>query len=370
MRINKLVLSIFLLAWLAGIYGAALSISPNPQSAALGQPFVVSVNLDTATQIRGCSVRIQYDPSYLSYSSAARGTMFTGQNVGWWRTFNGSPDEDPGVLRVECIIFGAGLYVTGPGNLLNITFNSVAEGFSELTFLQATIYDPLGNVIAETTGSNADVIIGSNFVYTKAKAWLEGPYSLGAMATSINSILPLSSPYPSAPLTTEAIPAEAVDWVLVELRSLATGLAVQAQSAFIFADGYIRSVGKPYLIFFSASPGNYYLVISHRNHLSVMSQVPLNLLGSGALPVCDFSVLANIYGQGGVKQVSPGVYAMAAGDANHNNNIAPSDRNLHWRPQTGQSGYKSADFNLNGNVSPSDLNRFWRLNSGLGSSVP
>jgi hypothetical protein len=333
-------------------------------------PIMISINLDTTTQIRGCTIRLAYDINSLSYASAAKGSMFTGQNVGWWRAFNGSPEEDPGVLRIECIIFGAGVFVTGPGNLLNISFYSLLEGYSELTLLTTELYDPNGNVISGTSSTNGSVIIGNSPVYAKTKVWLEGPYINGSMTTSINSILPLISPYISAPNTVTAIPAGVVDWVLVELRNVYNGSPVKAQSAFLYSDGYIKTPGMPYLVFMNTTPANYYLVISHRNHLSVMSLTTINLSGSGSPPNYDFSFIDNIYGRGGVKQISIGIYAMAAGDASNNNSIAPSDRNSYWRIQTGQSGYKSADFNLNGNVSPSDLNRYWRVNAGMGTSVP
>lgn len=362
----KIVLALILSVMLTSLFCVSVSTEPNPKSTPLSQPFVVGVNLDTITAIRGYAITVNFDTTILQFSSATRGSLFTGANVGWWRVNT----DLPGVVRVECIIFGAGLYVTGPGNLINLTFTAISGEYTDLLISSTELYDVTGVIIPNVTSTNGSIIIGVNPAYTTAKCWLEGPFNNGGMNTTINSILPLASPYTSAPLTVTSIPNNVVDWVLVELRSAYNGVAVKSQSAFLYSDGYIKSPGKPFLVFYNTTPGNYYMVVSHRNHLSVMSHNTVSLVGNGTPTVIDFSNYNNIYGHGGVKQVSTGVYAMAAGDADHNNNVSPSDRNGYWRIQTGLSGYLSADFDLNGNVSPSDLNRYWRVNTGLGTSVP
>ena len=363
---RKLSLALILLAMLSSGLCVQVSILPNPKTTAISTPFTIGINLDTATVIRGCSITLNFNPSILTYSQAAQGSIFSGQSIGWWNINT----SIPGSVRVECIIFGAGLYVTGPGNLLNLTFSAVSGDYTDLTFGTFELYDVSGNVIPNVNSVNESIIIGTNPAYLTAKCWLEGPFSAGMMNTSLNSMLPHTSPYSSAPATVTTIPANVVDWVLVELRSTISGTTLKAQSAFLYSDGSIKSPGKPFLIFMNTTATNYYVVISHRNHLSVMSNIAVSLVGNGTPVFYDFSLYNSIYGHGGVKQVSTGIYAMAAGDASHNNSIAPSDRNLFWRPQTGLSGYYSADFNLNGNVSPSDLNRYWRLNTGMSSSVP
>ena len=223
-----LVLGLISLWAVCGVCPAiSVSTSPFPRTVLSGQAAPIAINLDTATQFRGCMIRIAYDTDLLSYVSASRGPLWNGFNIGWWSTFNGEPNETPGVLRIECVIFGAGFFATGPGNLFNINFNSLSEGYSELNILEVKLYEPVnGTLIPGVTGTSGAVIIGPNPAYAYAKCYLQGPYLDAAMSSELNSSLPLNSPYPVDPVEVSAIPADVVDWLLVELRQSLNGPAV------------------------------------------------------------------------------------------------------------------------------------------------
>ncbi|MCB5270868.1 MAG: cohesin domain-containing protein [Candidatus Cloacimonetes bacterium] len=359
MNLKKLILILSLLAFAAGGIAVSVSSSPNPLVSPANQPFVLAINLDTATQIRGCSIRMGFDPAVLSFTTATKGSLFNGMPVNWWRIFN----ESPGVIRIEAIIFGAGLYVTGPGNLINLSFNSLAEGYSTLDFITTELYDPIGPVIPDVSSTAGNIIIGSNFSYAKAKCYLQGAYSNGLMRTDINEIVPLTSPYPANPITANSIPDDVVDWVLMELRTIPTGAVVKSQSMFLHADGQLSSPGKNLMLFPDTPAQNYYIKIKHRNHLPLISSSACSLVGSGNAPLYDFSLSSNINPQSGAVLLEPNVYALAAGDANQDGLINNLDKNQYWRIQAGQQAYLAADFDLDGQVFPNDLNAYWRLNS-------
>jgi hypothetical protein len=356
----------FLFAAVFSIEAASVSIAPNPKTTPLQQNFTVNFYLDTATQVRGCTAWITRDPAKLTFVSAARGSLFNGFSNFWWQVVQ----ESSTTTRIECLIMGAGLSVTGPGNLLNLTYTAIAGDFTTLTVSGAELFDISGYAIPNVTSTSGDIIIGNLPAYLKTKCWLQGPYSNGTMSTGINSIIPLTSPFTADPVTVSTIPADAVDWMLMELRSTYNGQPVKYQSVFLGSNGYLRTPGKPYVIFMNTTPGSYFVVIRHRNHLPVMSSNAFQFASTGSPPLLDLTSVNNIYGGLGVVVVAPGIIALPAGDADLNGTIAPSDRNLFWRIQTGTSGYLSADFNLNGNVAPSDLNGYWRLNTGLSTSVP
>ena len=113
------------------------------------------------------------------------------------------------------------------------------------------------------------------------KAFLEGAYSSNTMTTELNNqgYIPLTQPYNKAPWNyngnenVTSIPNNIVDWVLVELRTEtdeSTKVAVRA--AFIKSNGWIVDTdGNSPLNFYGIDEGNYYIVIHHRNHLSIMS---------------------------------------------------------------------------------------------------
>ena len=339
---------------------------PNPITSGLFRPFEVSVNIDDSCDIRGYKIIVQYNDNILDFSQAEHGDLFENQPIGWWIV----DEENPGVVRVECIIFGAGLFVTGPGNLLKLGFSGLTEDITDLVFQEIELYDPVGLIIPNVDSINGCIIIGGNPAYISAKCFLEGPYYNGNMNTDINHILPLTSPYIQDPVNVDYISPDVVDWVLVELRETYNGSAIKYQSMFLYDDGAIRSPEMPCMIFMNTQASDYFTVIYHRNHLAIMSSIAVYFVGNGDPNFHDFTNEFHVYGNGGIKELESGIFGMYAGDADQDGGIYPSDRNEHWRIQTGLSGYNSADFNLDGSVYPDDLNDIWRINSGISSTVP
>ncbi len=121
------------------------------------------------------------------------------------------------------------------------------------------------------------------------KVYLEGPFQNGEMTTLLNNLnlIPLSQPYAGAPWnyngleSVTEIPDNVVDWVLVDLRE-STGDASTATSdktiakkaAFLMKDGLVKDInGDQKLDFAIFIHHNLYVVIYHRNHISVISSV-------------------------------------------------------------------------------------------------
>ena len=103
------------------------------------------------------------------------------------------------------------------------------------------------------------------------------------MSTSINSFLPLTQPFNTSPWnytgteSVSTIPNNAVDWILVELR---TNLNVQGQinrAAFLLNNGKIVDTNGLNPLSFIAIPNDYYIVIKHRNHIPIISSTKINL---------------------------------------------------------------------------------------------
>ncbi len=364
---TKLILIICFLACGSLYHAVSVSIAPYPVTTQVQQSFSFSVQLDTVTQIRGFSISISYDPDKISYTRSSRGSIFDGMTLNWWRVNT----DTLGVLHVEGIIFGAGLYVTGPGTLMNATFTALAGDYTPLEISFLEVYDVIGYAIPGFESIDGAVIIGNQPGYFNARAYLQGAYNDGWMHTLLNPVIPLSSPYNSGNVTANTIPIDVVDWVLLELRSDPWGNAVATQAAFLHEDGNITSVGKPFILFMNISPGAYYVVIRHRNHLAIMSANPVNVKASGSPEMMDMGDVANIFDRAGIKEYDDGFScAMLAGDADMDGGVYPSDMNNVWFSQLGMGGYQSGDFNLNQNVSNSDLYLYWRLNAGAASIVP
>jgi len=115
-------------------------------------------------------------------------------------------------------------------------------------------------------------------VELQIKIFLEGAYHSGIMVTDLQTgnHIPLESPYDAT--TVSSIPADVVDWVLVEIWSHVDGSGDNySKSVFVRQDGMVLDINGSDYISITAPEGNYYITVRHRNHLSVMSDVPVYL---------------------------------------------------------------------------------------------
>ncbi len=115
------------------------------------------------------------------------------------------------------------------------------------------------------------------------KVFLQGPYiGNSTMSTTLNSkgLLPISQPYNNPPWNysgTESvtqIPSGVVDWILLKLKEN-DSTSVKTRAAFLKNNGNIVDLdGTSPVTLNDILPDNYYVVVKHRNHLSVMSSDP------------------------------------------------------------------------------------------------
>ena len=167
-----------------------------------------------------------------------------------------------------------------------------------------------------------------------------------------------------------------MDWVLIELRdasgadSATEATMIARQAAFLLNDGSIVGLdGISMLKFYKPINDSLFVVIWHRNHLGIMSTIPLT--ETGGIYSYNFTTSsAQAYGINAQKELAPGVWGMIASDGNADGQVNIDDKDNVWAPQAGEAGYKSGDYNLNGQVANPDKNYFWVPNIGKGSQVP
>ncbi len=114
-------------------------------------------------------------------------------------------------------------------------------------------------------------------VILNLRIYLEGPY-LGNnnMSNALESDFPNNSPYTISPKFIEDLPNNIVDWILVELREEPNGIPICTKSFLLHKDGNIvHDDGISKNLIFPVKEGSYYLVVKHRNHLPIMSSVPV-----------------------------------------------------------------------------------------------
>jgi hypothetical protein len=219
-------------------------------------------------------------------------------------------------------------------------------------------------------------------------AYLEGPFVVWSfeMNTTLNQmgVIPLNQPFNNEPWNysgTESVTAipnsDIVDWVLVELRETTGGpetatpsTIIARQAAFLNNYGNIVGLdGVSNLRFDAVINHNLFIVVYHRNHLSIMNAEPVPYFGSSFY--FDFSASPDyIYGgSAGCKDIL-GSAAMAAGDGNGDGLINELDKNNSWGLNAGTKGYTPGDLNLNHQVNNQDKNDLLINNIGMQSHVP
>ena len=185
------------------------------------------------------------------------------------------------------------------------------------------------------------------------KVFLEGPYSNsnGTMNSTLHPFMPLQQPYSSAPWNYNgnedvvSIPANVVDWILVEMRQAtapanATSATIFARrAAFLLSNGSVVDLdGTSPLQFLNVSvseENNLYVVIRHRNHLSIMSANAL-IKNTNDEHAYDFSLENNIFGGATGYKVVSGKVLKVAGDIDSDNSVFVSDYNQ-WAIRFGQT---------------------------------
>ncbi len=197
-------------------------------------------------------------------------------------------------------------------------------------------------------------------------AVLEGPYlGSGIMSNtlSLQGLLPLLQPFNAAPWSYTgseqlvSLPANAVDWVLVELRSAADASAVVAQQAgILMVDGTVQSAdGISELRFPNATAGSYYVVLRHKSHMDIMTENPVDLSLSNHV---DFRDPALALANNQCKLMSDGVNALAAGDFNGDGIMSFDDYNVFLGNPSDIWQYLSIDTNLDGLNTVLDFNLY------------
>jgi hypothetical protein len=250
---------------------------------------------------------------------------------------------------------GTGVTINGTGNSVTLDFAAGATGGS-LTVLG---HNACGD-------GAVSVAVGLVPIITvNLKVFLEGPFNGTAMNTTLNTntLIPGIQPYGTIYGTTNnAIPADVVDWVLVELRqaidpaNAGSGTIFAQRAAFLKSNGTIVDLdGTSHVLFNNAllTPGNnLYVVIRHRNHLAIMSAVSPGLLAG--VYSYDFTLSGNVYGASNGYKLIIGKTMMATGDANSDgivNSIDYTDWAINYQKPL---GYGKADFGFDGLINSLD----------------
>ncbi len=208
---------------------------------------------------------------------------------------------------------------------------------------------------------------------------LEGPYGGGLMNDALRILpsFPLTEPFTamgyseagfvsgatigSSVLTTTGNNA-IVDWVILEMRPVATpGTVAASRAVLLQRDGDVVDLdGVSTVGFAGLAPGNYCVAVKPRNHLPVMLSATTPVNYGAAIATVDFTLPTTlVYDNDARKNVS-GVMVLAAGDVTFNETVqytgSGNDRDPiltrvgSTTPNATVAGYWREDVNMDGVV--------------------
>ncbi len=255
---------------------------------------------------------------------------------------------------------------------LTILDDDVVEGTESVTVEITNVTNGTENGVQSKTFT----IVNNDFELD-LKVLLEGPLSGTTMNPAINALLPIDPGTVYSGIlseTSSGIPAAAVDWVEIELRTgTGSGTKVGANRAGLLkSDGTVVDKDGNTFTMSQADGSSYFVVVHHRNHLSVMSAAVVS--ATNGIYSHNFSTGQSQNfndGSDGAVQVGS-VFAMPAGDADGDGDVDAADL-ITWRSQNGTAfsySTTNGDLNLDGVINAVDRNNFQRKNTSKTSQVP
>ena len=188
--------------------------------------------------------------------------------------------------------FGDGITRSGTRPTTTHTYNYPGDYTASLTISDGIFTSTISRHVSVGEGSSSgDIPTSSKTTLVKARAYLQGPWN----GTNLNSmlftqnILPLAQPYSDSKWGfpgTESIlgypnqgSLTVVDWVLLRIHDPNNPESIVAQRACLLKeDGWILDLdGGEFVDFGVLDITNGYISIVHRNHLGVMTQLPVDL---------------------------------------------------------------------------------------------
>ncbi len=257
---------------------------------------------------------------------------------------------------------------------------AASSGTYEVT-VSAPGYDPIsvtGIVLTEGQVTNWDFQLGTyESTEVQARLCIEGAYiGNGEMSTTLNDLglIPLDQPFNTVPWnypgmeTVTAVPTDAVDWILVELRAVPSSMILETRAGFLMKDGMVKDLNGTDPIQFNAAyaGGNYYVLFRHRNHIDVRSRFPQVFPNLDTLDITLDPDLVNGLEQ--MKLMSDGKYALVAGDQDGDGDIDGDDfDNEYSVAPEALLQYIEMDCNLNGLGTVKDYNLYRENKGEMGS---
>ncbi len=129
-----------------------LRFAPADTTVAPGTAGYLSIVLDEAVTVHTLEVFVTYDSTLVAPAGGVSGALFT---TSGYQLFDGYEDLEPGRWHGYVVIMGAGLFVTGPGELFRWDFTGEVNGVTDVVAVEVHLVDvnndPYGDLVLPPT---------------------------------------------------------------------------------------------------------------------------------------------------------------------------------------------------------------------------
>lgn len=377
-----LLILIFQASWVDSYSnGVKVKITPAYQVLSTFDPITLQVEVEGVTDLFAASITVSYDNTVLTLTSRSNGSFLENNPNGSTVYYDELPEIADALdsIIVDAAILGVS-GSSGSGILFKLTFSPFRADTAVIKIVSLSLRNSNNQEITAITDTAVVIFLATQ---ANVKIFLEGPYSGGSMLTGLNDhdLLPLNHPYNTAPWNYSGIDQvspnffdshpDIVDWVLIELRTgTASSTLVGRRAALLTSEGFIVDIdGESTVTFFVPPDAAYYIVIKHRNHLTIMSSTSVLLGTSGSSSFYNFTTYQNkAYGTNAMKQLGIGIFGLFTGDANSDGRLNATDRALIWNERN-LIEYINEDITLDAIVNATDRAIAWN-NRNLRTQIP
>ena len=269
-------------------------------------------------------------------------------------------------------------------NTVAIYINNGSEVFTKKSITTASGGPRFSRFVDLDSDGDLDIVASSDIddklvwfeskeiIKISPKVFLQGAYNTendlmrddlrGDGDISGTQLIPLTSPYTDALVANQSVFTTTgnnaiVDWVYVELRDKNNIISVVAgTSAFVQRDGDVVGIDGISPLDFVLDADNYYVSISHRNHIAIATDVSASI--TTITSTIDMTLVSNVKGSiDAVNLLEGSIHGMFAGDVNGDGTVNTTDYNG-TIGFLNSSGYLLNDVDMNGTVLTTDLNLF------------
>jgi uncharacterized repeat protein (TIGR01451 family) len=255
--------------------------------------------------------------------------------------------------------------------LINTNFSAAVSSSSSVVSSSSVITS--SSVVTSSSSSTAisSSSAPSNVTTLNLKVLLSGNYdsSTNLMKTVLRSsnLIPALQPYTSAPFnyagtettTPASLPANAVDWVLIEIKN-STGSIVQQKAGLLMSSGSVvdasptgSGISDLLKLPNVTTTGDYKIIVRHRNHLAIATNTNVTLTNNSTTTV-DLTGNVNVKNSNQLSIGTAGKFGMRMANVNGNSEIDSADRAISRNSSELINSYRSEDVNLDGVIDSLD----------------